>query len=225
MAEHDALAKVMAQAQVFASAWSLVGGTFDSGNGMADAEAAKEELREMIKATLTAQALPAAEPAKGFPEQHARDSAELRRLCQERDQARRERDLGRVEIAGLNSSIGHLSALVDHQTNLLAQGMQVMKILHASATPDDSSDDMAAIIPGAAFARFVDDHARLMHLIHIGPVGTSQTARVEQCSPCRDFDAEAVCPQCRVIPAADALTAAQQAAALQPPQPAGGDEC
>lgn len=59
---NDTLAKLMEQAQVFASAWSLVGGRFDSGNGLADAEAAKAELREMIHTALTAQALPAAEP-------------------------------------------------------------------------------------------------------------------------------------------------------------------
>jgi len=39
---------VMEQAQVFASAWSLVGGRFDSGNGLEDAEQAKAELRAML---------------------------------------------------------------------------------------------------------------------------------------------------------------------------------
>ncbi|WP_315127031.1 bZIP transcription factor [Comamonas antarctica] len=46
-------------------------------------------------------------------DQHARDSAELRRLCQERDSARRERDLGKVEIAALESSCATLERLVD----------------------------------------------------------------------------------------------------------------
>lgn len=273
MASNDTLAKLMEQAQVFASAWSLVGGTFDSGNGLADAEAAKAELREMIKAAipaqapapklsdklltllkclpeapfkehlkaeidaLAAQALPAAEPdllvdalkdarsvilslnhgkhhqltigdepvywqreewirwaidevlpkldaaiaapqaaqqaaqaAAGWREQHDRDSAELRSLCQARDEARRERDLCRVEIAGLNSSVGHMSALVDHQTSMLAMAMLVMKTLHAAATPDDSNEDMDAIIPGADFAKFVDGHARLLHLAANSPV-------------------------------------------------------
>lgn len=40
--------KLMAQAQVFASAWSLVGGRFDFGNAMEDAEEAKTELRTML---------------------------------------------------------------------------------------------------------------------------------------------------------------------------------
>ena len=51
---------VMGQAQVFASAWSLVGGRFDSGNGLADAEEAKKELRAMLTAAATPPALPLA---------------------------------------------------------------------------------------------------------------------------------------------------------------------
>ena len=39
---------VMEQAQVFASAWSLVGGLFDGGSAMDDAEVAKNELRQML---------------------------------------------------------------------------------------------------------------------------------------------------------------------------------
>jgi hypothetical protein len=40
--------KIMEQAQVFASAWSLVGGRFDSGGGFDDAQHAKNELRQMV---------------------------------------------------------------------------------------------------------------------------------------------------------------------------------
>ena len=112
----------------------------------------------------------AAQATAGWREQHDRDSAELRSLCQSRDEARRERDLCRVEIAGLNSSVGHMSALVDHQTSMLAMAMLVMKTLHAAATPDDSNEDMDAIIPGADFAKFVDGHARLLHLAANSPV-------------------------------------------------------
>lgn len=43
---------LMEQAQVFASAWSLVGGRFDGGNAMDDAEVAKAELRQMIEKAL-----------------------------------------------------------------------------------------------------------------------------------------------------------------------------
>lgn len=38
----------MEQAQVFASAWSLVGGCFDTGFALTDAEQAKAELRAML---------------------------------------------------------------------------------------------------------------------------------------------------------------------------------
>lgn len=41
--------QIMSQAQVFASAWSLVGGRFDKGDEMANAEAQKAELRAMIE--------------------------------------------------------------------------------------------------------------------------------------------------------------------------------
>ena len=40
--------KIMEQAQVFASAWSLVGGRFDSGNAFDEARQAKDELRQMV---------------------------------------------------------------------------------------------------------------------------------------------------------------------------------
>jgi hypothetical protein len=52
---------VMEQAQVFASAWSLVGGRFDSGNGLEDAKQAKAELRAMLTTP------PAAQPAPVQP--------------------------------------------------------------------------------------------------------------------------------------------------------------
>ena len=46
-------------------------------------------------------------------EQHHRDSKELRKLCAERDQARRERDVHKAEIAGLEASCSTLGKLVD----------------------------------------------------------------------------------------------------------------
>ncbi|SFK45856.1 hypothetical protein SAMN04244574_00692 [Azotobacter beijerinckii] len=42
--------QVMTQAQVFASAWSLVGGRFDAGDGLKHAEEEKRRLREMLEA-------------------------------------------------------------------------------------------------------------------------------------------------------------------------------
>ncbi|SEI41673.1 hypothetical protein [Paraburkholderia diazotrophica] len=41
--------KIMEQAQVFASAWSLVGGVFDSGNALETAEEEKEALRDLLR--------------------------------------------------------------------------------------------------------------------------------------------------------------------------------
>lgn len=46
--------KIMEQAQVFASAWSLVGGRFDMGNGLEEAEAAKSELRSLVARAILA---------------------------------------------------------------------------------------------------------------------------------------------------------------------------
>lgn len=41
--------RVMDQAQVFASAWSLVGGPFDKGDGLERALADKDDLRQMLQ--------------------------------------------------------------------------------------------------------------------------------------------------------------------------------
>ncbi|MFU5001894.1 dATP/dGTP pyrophosphohydrolase domain-containing protein [Pseudomonas paraeruginosa] len=45
----DSINAAMSQAQVFASAWALVGGPFDSGDAMAHANEAKQELHDMLK--------------------------------------------------------------------------------------------------------------------------------------------------------------------------------
>lgn len=56
----EALAAVMEQAQVFASAWSLIGGVFDGGNALQVAEEAKSELEVMIRSLAMLAAAPAA---------------------------------------------------------------------------------------------------------------------------------------------------------------------
>ncbi|MET3371972.1 hypothetical protein ABIC89_001013 [Variovorax boronicumulans] len=53
-AEALAVVAIMEQAQVFASAWSLVGGRFDFGDGLASAEEAKTELQQMLESALKA---------------------------------------------------------------------------------------------------------------------------------------------------------------------------
>ncbi|WP_229997820.1 dATP/dGTP pyrophosphohydrolase domain-containing protein [Pseudomonas aeruginosa] len=45
----DSINAAMSQAQVFANAWALVGGPFDSGDAMAHANEAKQELHDMLK--------------------------------------------------------------------------------------------------------------------------------------------------------------------------------
>lgn len=55
---------IMEQAQVFASAWALVGGRFDNGDMMETAESEKAELRRMIERAVEAGASSAAQDAK-----------------------------------------------------------------------------------------------------------------------------------------------------------------
>lgn len=52
--EQQAIDQIMEQAQVLASAWSLVGGRFDSGDALDDAIDAKEELREIVARAILA---------------------------------------------------------------------------------------------------------------------------------------------------------------------------
>ena len=123
---------------------------------------------------------PAAPSAEGLREQHDSDSAELRRLCQARDEARRERDIARAEIAGLQASTGHLSALVDGQHALLEKAKATMTALHGSASPiDESGGDFDARIPASAFARFVDEHAALLHAMAQSPVAAPAAPAVD----------------------------------------------
>lgn len=58
--------QIMEQAQVFASAWSLVGGPFDSGDGLERAEQEKDELAAMVAAHATPQ--PTELPCEFAPE-------------------------------------------------------------------------------------------------------------------------------------------------------------
>ena len=50
----DTVDKIMSKAQVFASAWSIAGGRFDTGQGIEEADREKFELRAMIAAALAA---------------------------------------------------------------------------------------------------------------------------------------------------------------------------
>jgi len=67
---------VMEQAQVFASAWSLVGGLFDSGDGLAHAEQMRADLRTMVEALAAAPQCPQpqAEPSPEVEREFVREA-------------------------------------------------------------------------------------------------------------------------------------------------------
>lgn len=81
----EALDQIMEQAQVFASAWALIGGRFDDGNAPGDAEDAKSELRTMVSsladlAAETVRPIQASnQPAQGVED--ARDAARWRAVA------------------------------------------------------------------------------------------------------------------------------------------------
>ena len=94
----EAMDQVMEQAQVFASAWSLVGGKFDTGNAMSDAEDAKAELRTMVRsladlAAETVRPVPCAAVVAGDERQdiggHIRAAANAKVAQQADDDTRR----------------------------------------------------------------------------------------------------------------------------------------
>jgi hypothetical protein len=75
-----------------------------------------------------------------------------------------EPEIDGATIAGMNASIGHLSALVDELRLLLGCAMDNFKMLHNAAKPDDGPD-MDAIIPAIVFAKFVNQDAALRYAI------------------------------------------------------------
>jgi hypothetical protein len=68
----EALDQIMEQAQVFASAWSLVGGRFDYGNALSEAHDAKDELRSMVR-SLADLAAETVRPAPCAAVQHGKE--------------------------------------------------------------------------------------------------------------------------------------------------------
>ena len=54
VAQSATVAELMEQAQVFASAWSIVNGRFDFGDALEEAQQAKKELRSMLADTIAA---------------------------------------------------------------------------------------------------------------------------------------------------------------------------
>jgi hypothetical protein len=76
----------------------------------------------------------------------------------------KEPEIDGATIAGMDASIGHLSALVDELRLLLGCAMDNFKMLHQAAKHDDGPD-MDAIIPANVFAKFVDQDAALRYAI------------------------------------------------------------
>jgi hypothetical protein len=75
-----------------------------------------------------------------------------------------EPEIDGATMAGMDASIGHLSALVDELRLLLGCAMANAKMLHNAAKPDDGPD-MDAIIPAIVFRNFVDQYAALRYAI------------------------------------------------------------
>jgi hypothetical protein len=90
-----------------------------------------------------------------------------------------EPEIDGATMAGMDASIGHLSALVDELRLLLGCAMDNFKMLHNAAKPDDGQD-MDAIIPAIVFAKFVNQDAALRYAIkhsaHDGMITTPPAA-------------------------------------------------
>jgi hypothetical protein len=91
-----------------------------------------------------------------------------------------EPEIDGATMAGMDASIGHLSALVDELRLLLGCAMDNFKMLHNAAKPDDGPD-MDAIIPAIVFAKFVNQDAALRYAIkhsaHDGMITTPPAAQ------------------------------------------------
>lgn len=73
-------------------------------------------------------------------------------------------------IAAANPVIvQRLLEIVDHGLQLLDRSMAVMKALHESAEPDESTEGVPCVIQPKPFREFVDAHAELLYAVkHLG---------------------------------------------------------
>lgn len=122
---------IMEQAQVFASTWSLVGGMFDDGNCLEDAEAAKVELRGMVEQALDTAAN---EVIRLQANEHSlRDEiAALRQIISDTVAA-----IGSGAGVGVECSLGFLQQIpeeVCETTKALRKGAERLSWIHASLT-------------------------------------------------------------------------------------------
>lgn len=80
-----------------------------------------------------------------------------------------------VQAAADAASVGHLSHLIDHQSQILARAMAAMKAVESTASPADEADgDFDARIPYESWATFVDTRAALLHDVKQSPVAVPQ---------------------------------------------------
>lgn len=97
--------KLMEQAQIFASSWSMVGGPFDNGDGLANSNAMKAELRTMIRDALSSP------PLSAPPEGWRQPKIDLREIA---EQAGISMDLWDMGAASLAHSEGVEGVTRDH---------------------------------------------------------------------------------------------------------------
>lgn len=146
-------------------------------------EEAARRVTNKFKATIRATLAAAlAAPAGAAAELHAEIVKHCSGLSTLADDIRTlTRDLGamQAEIAGQEATNLHLSAMVDELRELLQDAKRAMTELHEAAVPDESTEGVPAIIPPAAFRKFVDAHAMLCFCLHQrghNPQQTQQTA-------------------------------------------------
>ena len=80
-----------------------------------------------------------------------------------------------VQAAADAASVGHLSHLIDYQSQILARAMAAMKAVELTASPiDEPHGDLDARIPYEAWATFVDARAALLYDVKQSPVAAPQ---------------------------------------------------
>jgi len=109
-------------------------------------------------------------------------NAAINAIRQARSAPVQEPEIDGATMAGMDASIGHLSALVDELRLLLGCAMDNFNMLHNAAKPDDGPD-MDAIIPAIVFAKFVNQDAALRYAIkhsaHDGMITNPPAAPVQ----------------------------------------------
>jgi hypothetical protein len=88
-------------------------------------------------------------------------------------------------IAGLESSVGHLSQMVDELRLLLGTSMDAMKEVEQNGSPiDESHGNVDCCVPYGRWAKFIDARAKLLYAIrnsaHHGLLETPHSSQTEE---------------------------------------------